>query len=68
MRICTRCEDEFDLSSAKRSLGRSYYAGVYDDYYPDGDVCKECAIEEISADYATGAETSELMGTSWYDD
>lgn len=68
MRICSRCGDEFDLSSAKRSLGRSYYAGVYDDYYPDGDVCKECAIEEISADYATGAEIIELMGTGWDDD
>lgn len=68
MRICERCGEEFDLTSAKISIGRSYGAGVYDDYYPDGDVCMECAIEEISADYATGAENIELMGTGWDDD
>ena len=62
------CGCEFDVSEARRSIGQKYGAGVYNDYYPDGDVCRECAIEEISCDYATGAEIMELMGTSWEDD
>lgn len=56
MPICSRCGEEFDLSFARRSIGRSYGAGVYNDYYPDGDVCESCATEEISADYSTGAD------------
>lgn len=68
MAKCERCGSEFDVSTARRSIGRSYGAGIYNDYYPDGDVCEDCATEEISADYATGAEIIELMGTSWEDD
>lgn len=41
---------------------------IYNEYYPNGDVCESCAVEEISCDYATGAEIKELMGTSWDDD
>ncbi len=68
MAICSRCGNEFDLSYARRSIGQGYGAGTYNDYYPDGDVCEDCAVEEISCDYATGAEIKELMGTSWDDD
>lgn len=68
MAKCERCGSEFDVSTARRIIGRSYGAGIYNDYYPDGDVCEDCATEEISADYATGAEIRELMGTSWDDD
>ena len=68
MAICSRCHCEFNLSSARRSIGATYGAGTYNNYYPDGDVCEDCANEEISADYATGEELKELMGSSWYDD
>lgn len=68
MAICSRCGREFDVSTARRSIGRSYGAGTYNNYYPDGDVCEYCATEEVSADYATGQELIELMGTGWDDD
>ena len=67
MEICSQCGKEFDVSTARRSCGRSYGAGVYNEYFPDGDVCEECAIEIISADYATGTDLRELMGGSWDD-
>ncbi len=68
MARCVRCGEEFNLSTAKRSIGCRYGAGTYDDYYPDGDVCEDCAIEEVSADYATGEGLKDLMGTLWEDD
>ena len=68
MAICSQCGEEFDVSYARRSIGRRYGAGVYDSYYPDGDVCEHCAFETIGADAATGEELKELMGSSWYDD
>ena len=68
MAECARCGAEFDVSDARRIIGRRYGAGTYNDYYPDGDVCEDCAIEQVSADYATGAEIKKLMGSSWDDD
>ena len=65
MKTCSRCGRSFDLSSAKRSIGRWYGAGSYDDYYPEEDVCKDCAVEEVGADYATGQDIINLMGTGW---
>ena len=67
MAICSCCGCEFDVSTARRVIGAYYGAGVYNSYYPDGDVCEDCATEEISADYATGEELKELMGSSWDD-
>lgn len=68
MAICSICGREFNVSTARRVIGRSYGAGTYNDYYPNGDVCEYCATEEVSADYATGGELKELMGDSWWDD
>lgn len=68
MATCSRCGREFDLSTARRSIGRSYGAGIYNDYYPDGDVCENCAVEQVSADYNTGQELKRLMGSGWDDD
>lgn len=67
MARCERCGVEFDLGDAKRYIGRRYGAGTYDDYYSDEYVCEDCAIEEISCDYATGREIQELMGDDWDD-
>ena len=68
MAICVKCGREFDVSSARRSIGRIYGAGTYNNYYPDGDVCEYCAIEVISADYNAGIELIRLMGSGWDDD
>lgn len=68
MEKCIRCGREFNISYARRSIGQNYGAGSYNDYYPDGNVCEYCATEEISADYGTGADTKELMGTGWDND
>ena len=62
------CGEEFELSGVRGGIGRCCGAGVYNEYYPNGDVCESCAVGEISCDYATGAEIKELMGTSWYGD
>lgn len=67
MSKCERCGAEFDLSTARRIIGRYYGAGTYNDYYPGSDVCENCAVEEVSADHATGEELKELMGSSWED-
>lgn len=68
MNTCSRCGNEFDLTHAKRRVGRSYGAGIYDHCFPDGDVCEKCAEEEISADYGVGCELKEDMGSGWDDD
>lgn len=68
MAICSRCGREFDVSTARRVIGYHYGAGMYNEYYPDGDVCEYCAVEEVGGDYEAGAELKELMGDSWWDD
>ena len=68
MPICKICGEKFDLSFARRSIGASFGTGVYNSYYPEGDVCVDCAYEVISADYNAGQEIAELMRSSWYDD
>ena len=65
MAVCSRCGREFDLSFARRSIGRKYGAGQYDDSFEDGDVCDLCASEEIGAYMSAGAEIIELMGSGW---
>ena len=62
---CSRCGTSFDLVRAKRRVGRLYGAGTYGDYFLAEDVCDKCAIEEISADYGTGEEEKENMGSGW---
>ena len=68
MAKCAICGRKFDLEHARRVIGASYGAGTYNDYYPDGDVCECCAIEEISADWNAGAEIADMMGSQWWDD
>ena len=68
MAICTECGNIFDLTSAKMNIDEQFGDGVYDDYYPDGDVCEDCAYETIGADSATGAEIMELNQRDWFSD
>ena len=56
MPICKFCGEEFELSDARRRIGRSYGAGIYNEYYPNGDVCESCAVE-----YSAVAEPPNLM-------
>ena len=68
MATCCFCGKEFDPSYARRSMGKRFGAGIYNEYFPEGDVCENCAFEQIGTDYAEGAEIAELMGDSWWDD
>ena len=56
MEICARCGAEFDVTSARRSIGRMYGTGVYNDFYPEEYVCKHCAAWEMVHDYAQDEE------------
>ena len=68
MKTCEFCGREFNLTHAKRVIGRWYGAGAYDYYYPEGTACEDCATGVISCDVGTAEEIAELMGDSWYDD
>ena len=65
MPICCMCGEEFSLSTARRCIGRRFGAGTYDDEFPDGDVCEECASEEIGSNMAEGASVMECMPYEW---
>ncbi len=69
MAICSRCNCEFDISDARDSIDAEFGDGIYDNTYHNGRFyCENCAFAEISADFATGQELQELMGSSWDDD
>lgn len=65
MKICPRCGMEFDLRSVKCKIDRMYGVGTYDDYFSEVEVCTDCAITEIGADYEIGGEVIEDMGSGW---
>ena len=70
MKTCPRCGEDFDPASARRKIEHIYGEDVYDDYYPTekDEVCAQCAILEISADYEVGGEVLEELGSGWDDD
>lgn len=68
MKKCNICGKKFDPEYARRSIGQMFGAGVYDDYYPEADVCRDCAREMIAGNDAEGAEIIELMGSGWDND
>lgn len=65
MPICESCGEEFDLSSAKRSIGQIFGAGAYDDLIGDQDLCADCARAVIGDANAAGADDMDLMGWEW---
>ncbi len=67
MAKCCRCGAEFDVEFARRSIGQSYGAGVYNNYFPSGDVCIDCATLQVSADFGVGQELMDEMGRDWDD-
>ena len=69
MKTCPRCGDDFDPDSARNKIKRIYGEDVYENYYysEEEEVCAECALREISADYGTGEELAEDMGSGWDD-
>ena len=67
MARCIRCGNEFNVTTARRILGRYYGSGVYNEYYPDGDVCESCAVSEIGGDFEAGEEAMELAELSGYE-
>ncbi len=69
MATCSVCGSEFDVSTARRSIGRKYGAGEYDDFFPEGDVCIDCANDLFGEWQAAANELRDLMGPeNWYDD
>lgn len=67
MKTCPRCGEDFDPKRARHKIELMYGEGVYDDYYfnEEEEVCSECAIQEISADYGAGEELLKDMGSGW---
>jgi len=65
MPTCKYCGEEFNLSTARRSIGQRFWAGAYDDCFPDGDVCEDCARQEIDENMSAGADVMELMDWEW---
>lgn len=65
MATCSRCGNEFNVSTARRSIGQQYGSGAYDDYFPDGDVCEKCAADELADAAAAGADFMDEMGWEW---
>ena len=49
----------------KKKGGGETYENYY--YSEEEEVCAECALREISADYGTGEELAEDMGSGWDD-
>lgn len=64
-RTCERCGNEFELGDARRIIGRRFGAGCYNDFFPDGNVCEDCAREELGTAEAEGAE---IMSCRPYED
>lgn len=48
-----------------QGIGQKYGAGSYDDFFPDGGVCWDCADLELGSAEAGGAEVMDLMGWEW---
>ena len=68
MHFCSRCGCTFNLSDAKRVIGRRFGAGTYDDFYSD-DVCEDCALEELSCAYNVGEDVlNDARSCGWDDD
>lgn len=59
MAICNYCGCEFNLTHAKRVIGRKFGKGIYDLNFPDGDVCEDCASVEVGTYFDAGAEILE---------
>ena len=65
MPTCVICGEEFDLTEARRSIGRRYGAGEYDDSFPDGDVCGDCAYDEFESAISEGKSIMDCMPYEW---
>lgn len=65
MPICVVCGEKFDLTAVRRKFSREYFKGVYDQYYPDANLCYNCALPDISASWGTAEDQIEDMGSGW---
>ena len=45
--VCAKCGEDFYLRDTKNTIGRRFYISTYDEFYPEGNVCQNCATEEI---------------------
>lgn len=65
MAVCIECGKEFDVAAVRRKLSREYYKGVYDDQYPDANVCYDCVFP--TQRQLGGQEKTKIkdMGSGW---
>lgn len=67
MPVCVWCKKQFDLEEAREACER-FGRDIYDDYFPEGNVCGKCAVDTIRDDYSAGAALIDLMGTGYDED
>ena len=65
MPTCSSCGEEFDLSTARRSIAQLFGAGAYDEYIDDKDLCEDCARDVIDDYRSAGADVMDLMDWEW---
>ena len=65
MATCSRCGDEFSVSTARRSIGQKYGSGIYDEFFPNGDVCEDCADDELAEAKGAGSDAMDEMDWEW---
>ena len=46
MRKCALCGKKFDPEDAEQTVDNEFEEGLYDDQFPDHDVCEDCAINK----------------------
>lgn len=65
MPVCSYCGDRFNLRNTRDVIDDEFGDGVYDDAFPDGDACEDCARDQISSDIDSGDDSLRLNG-NWY--
>ena len=65
MAKCSRCGSDFDVEDARTTIDSEFGDGQYDDEFPEGDVCENCASDVFGTYMNAGAEIIDLMGTGY---
>lgn len=62
MAVCCCCRREFSVETARRSIGRKYGSGEYDWWFPNEDMCADCADMEVRSDMVAGQDAMDPDG------
>lgn len=66
--VCTKCGREFYVLEAKKIIEGRYGIGTYNNWYPDHDICSDCARSLTRSDLEDGSEIAVIMSGAWEDD